>query len=323
MRSFRNLLVVIEYKQQRQPALERALSFYNYAKKIRGFDDIRITAVLPVVQENWNLTTALALDKKGFEDSFKEKLSSWLNAYLAVNAMGISIEKHVIYSKNAGKEIVSLAKELGSDILIKTAEIHGMFDNVISTPLDWQMLRHAPIPVCIAKEHSYDPKGVIAVAMDLSNPDEFSVQMNLRLLREAQYLSTFSGCRLVVINAVYPVIPPINVNLPGFTPDSLYEESIAAAKQRIKDFARKHRISDEDCYIVEGAIEDAIVDKCHEIRPTALFIGTSARTGLASAVIGNICERIADSIDCDVYVLTPKTVVREIPTTEPSKSLFN
>ena len=39
-----------------------------------------------------------------------------------------------------------------------------------------------------------------------------------------------------------------------------------------------------------------------------------------SAILGNICERVADSIDCDVFVVTPKAVVRAVPTTTPSKS---
>ncbi len=43
---------------------------------------------------------------------------------------------------------------------------------MISTPLDWQMLRHSAVPVCIAKDHLWTPSGTIAVAVDLSDPDD-------------------------------------------------------------------------------------------------------------------------------------------------------
>ena len=183
------------------------------------------------------------------------------------------------------------------------------------------MLRHAPIPVYIAKDQIFTPKGKIAVAVDLSEPDdELSRLTNLRLLREAQYLSTFTGCKIVMINAVPPIIPPIAVDMPGFTPDSLYDESLKDSCHKALEFANRHKIKPEDCHIAEGAIDEVILSKCEEIKPTALFIGTSARRGIASAILGNICERVADSIDCDVFVVTPKAVVRAVPTTTPSKS---
>ena len=93
MNFFHNILAVIEYKQVRQPALERALALYQYAKAHKKNADIKITAVLPVAQENWNITSILAVDKEEYEKSYREKLSNWLNAYLAINAMGVGVVK--------------------------------------------------------------------------------------------------------------------------------------------------------------------------------------------------------------------------------------
>ena len=170
MGNLRNILVVIEIKQLRQPALERGIALYNYAmahnKKEQRHDDVKIIAVLPIAQEPWNLTSFLAVDKTQFEKAYKKKQERWLKAYLAVNAMGVKIETKVIFSREVGKDLVDIAKENCCDILIKTAEIHGLLDSVISTPLDWQMLRHSAVPVCIAKDHLWTPSGTIAVAGD-------------------------------------------------------------------------------------------------------------------------------------------------------------
>ena len=322
MKSIQNVMVVIEYKQLHQPALDRALALYNYAKSRNHDADFKITAVMPVSQDNWNLPSILAVDKQEFEKNCKDKFMNWLSAFLSIHAMNVNIDKMVIYSKEVGKEIVSLAKDLCCDMLIKTADIHGIFDSVISTPLDWQMLRHSPVPVCIAKDHPFNPKGIIAVAVDLADPDyELTRLTNLRLLREAQYLAMFTGCRIVMINAITPLVPPVAVDMPGYTPDNLYDESIRESCKKALAFAARHKISPEDCHIAEGNLDDVIISKCRELNPTALFIGTSARNGLASAFIGNICERVSDSLECDLIVLTPKTVIRSVPTTIPSKTL--
>ncbi|MGN1282114.1 MAG: universal stress protein [Succinivibrio sp.] len=323
MRNIHNIMVVIEPKQLRQPALERGIALYKYAQAHHRKNEagaVKITAVLPIHQESWNLASFLAVDRKQFEDDYVRKQKKWLNAFLSINAMGVRIEPMVIFSKEIGKSIVSLANETGCDILIKTAEIHGFLDSVIFTPLDWQMLRHSSVPVCIAKDHLWSPSGVIAVAVDLSSPeDELMTHTNLRLLREAQRLSVFTGCKIALINAVLPVLPPVPVDLPCFTPDSMYEQNLKDICKRALEFASRHRIMAKDCHIAEGALEDVIYDECRKLNPTALFIGTSARRGIASAFIGNICEKITDSLSCDVVVITPKTVMHQVPTSNPSK----
>lgn len=325
MGNLRNILVVIEIKQLRQPALERGIALYNYAmahnKKEQRHDDVKIIAVLPIAQEPWNLTSFLAVDKTQFEKAYKKKQERWLKAYLAVNAMGVKIETKVIFSREVGKDLVDIAKENCCDILIKTAEIHGLLDSVISTPLDWQMLRHSAVPVCIAKDHLWTPSGTIAVAVDLSDPDDEMLRLtNLRLLREAQRLSLFTGCKIALINAITPIIPPVAVDLPGYTPDSVYDNALKEGCKRALSFATRHKIAPSDCHIGEGNLDDVIYDECKKLNPTALFIGTSARKGIASALIGNICERVSDSLSCDVVVITPKTVIRNVPTANPSKS---
>ena len=67
------------------------------------------------------------------------------------------------------------------------------------------------------------------------------------------------------------------------------------------------------CHIREGQPDEVIPTLCAELNPTALFIGTSARKGLAVALVGNICERVVDELDCDVAVITPKAVIERVP----------
>ena len=328
MRSLQNIMVVIEPKELRQPALERGLALYNYAKahalKTGAKDEVKIVAVLPVTQEPWNMASLLAVDRKNLEQEYLKKQSRWLNAFLSINAMGVKIEQKIIYSREVGKDIVALAKDMCCDMIIKTAEIHGMLDSVFFTPLDWQMLRHAPVPVCIAKDHLWEPSGTIAVAVDLSTEeDEFSRLINLRLLREAQRLALFTGCKIALINAITPIVPPIAVDIPGYTPQSMYDNALKDGCKKALEFASRHRIAASDCHIAEGSLDEVIVDECKKLNPTALFLGTSARRGFASAFIGNICERVTDNLSCDVVVITPKTVMRNVPTTEPSKSVLS
>ena len=311
MKKFRNVLVIIETRQMRQPALERALALAQAS----GKDKVRITAVMPVFDFSWDLTSILSVEQEeSMRESVIKKHQKWLDAYLRINAMGFDITSKVIWSKTIGKEITATAKEIGADLIVKTADVHGMLDSVIFTPLDWQLLRHSPVPVLIAKDQLWRPEGIIAVAVDLSDPSDMELRyINMRLLREAQELATITRCQIHLVNASPPVIPPASIDLPGFTPDLIGEEALKEGCKNALSFAARHRIPPERCHIREGQPDEVIPTLCTELKPTVLFIGTSARRGIAVALVGNICERVIDELNCDVAVITPKAVLGRIP----------
>lgn len=320
MKDCSNILVIIEPSQIRQPALMRAISLYNIAKNKNH--EVKITAVLPIEKESFNIASVLAVDKKQYHEEMLKKHSRWLKAYLSINAIDIKIDSKVIFSKTPGKDIALIAKEIGASLLIKSNEIHSILDNLFFTSLDTQMLRHAPIPVCIAKDIINTQKRPVAVAMDFSNPDDVILNYtNLRLLREAQKYALLTDGQIYLINAIAPVVPPVAVDLPGFNPEHLCSEIACQSKSTMIEFAKRHKINEENCLCKEGPLDEVILSLTENLNPSALFIGTSARKGISSYIIGNLCEDILDKTQCDVFVLTPKSVIRKIPTTAPSKSI--
>ncbi len=314
MRKFQKILVIIEPRQMRQPALERALALSTIAGKGRT----EIMAVMPVYDFSWDLGTVVS--DKGEEDvqeAVVRKHKKWLQAYLRIHAMGYDITQQVVWTKSIGKEITALAKDFCADCIIKTADSHKILNSVLFTPLDWQLLRHSPVPVLVAKDHIWEATGTIAVAVDFSDPDDISLRrLNTRLLREAQELSQLTRCQIHLVTAIPPVLPPASFDLPGFTPDLLSEEVLKEGCRQVLNFAARHKIKAENCHIREGQADDVIPSLCVQLNPTCLFIGTSARRGIAVALLGNICERVIDELSCDVAVITPKAVLERIPYAE-------
>ncbi len=323
MKKIRTVIAVIEPRQMRQPALMRALSIVQYARGTQnGIKQLpRIIALLPVYDFSFDISSVLSIEQEQrMRDDVVKKHRKWLDAYLQVNAMGYQVEPQVIWSKSTGRSITEVAKKEGADLIIKTADVHGFLDTVLFTPLDWQLLSNSPVPVYIAKDQMWRPTGIIAVAIAVpSDEDVMGRMLNMRMLREAQELARFTRCSIHLINAIIPVIQPAALDLPGFTPQLLSEENIRESCRRVLSFASRHGIDAQCCHIREGHPDEVIPVLCQELRPTALFIGTQARRGLAMALLGNICQRVVDELDCDVAVVTPKSVVRALPTSTPSR----
>lgn len=319
MRRLKKILVVIEPKQMRQVALERAMAI----SQASGKGTHQIIAVMPVTDFSWDLTSVLSVEQKDdMKESVIAKNQKWLSAYLAIHAMGFSVEPRVIWSKSIGKDITQMARQDGVDLIVKTHEVHGMLDSVLFTPLDWQLLRHSPVPVLIAKDHIWHPTGKIAIALNVGGPEDHeSRMMNMRLLREAQELSRIMHCEIHLLNAIPPLLPPTTMDLPGFTSALIGDEALKEGCKAVLSFAARHRISAECCHIREGMPDDVIPAICEDLKPTALFIGTAARKGVAVALLGNICERVVDNLDCDVAVITPKAVIERVPFATPAPTV--
>lgn len=325
MKKIHTVLAVIEPRQMRQPALMRALSLAQYARSHVMRDGLtrmpRIIAVMPVYDFSWDISSVLSIEQEQeMQHEVVAKHQAWLDAYLQVNAAGFNVESCVVWSKTVGKSITALAKSEGADLIVKTADVHGMLDSVLFTPLDWQLLANSPTPVYIAKDQMWTPTGTIAVAIAVpSENDALGRMLNMRMLREAQELARFTRCTVHLINAIVPVIPAAALDLPGYTPQCLSEENIRESCKQVLSFASRHNIPPERVHIREGHPDEVIPVLCEELKPTALFIGTSARRGLAMALLGNICQRVVDNLDCDVAVVTPKSVMRNVPTSGQSK----
>ncbi|MCR5085574.1 MAG: universal stress protein [Succinivibrionaceae bacterium] len=318
MRELKKILVVMEPRRLRQPALERALALCRMAPR----HDIEVCAVLPVHDFSWDVASVLSVEQgSALPEDVMGRYQRWLEAYLSVNAMGVRTEARVLWSRVAGKEITALARDVGADLIIKGCDSHGLLDQVLFTPLDWQLLRHAPAPVLVAREELPEPGGMVAVALDLSDPaNDAQRLLNERLLREARGLARMMRSQIHVISAIVPMLPQAPIDLPGLPPEVLGDGGVEEGCRLALEFARHNHIPQERCHVRVGAPEEVITGLAGELSPKILFIGTAARSGLPVAILGNVCERIIDTLSCDVVVVNPKAVVRQLPTPLPSKA---
>lgn len=310
MNKLSHILVVIDSGSLRQPALDRALALYQIAKNLN--QQCKITAVVPVKKDTFSLTSFLAVDAQTIEKSVITKHERWLRAFLQVNAMDISVDTKVIYSKDPALDISLLAQDIDASVIIKSNEIHGFLDTILSRSMDIEVLRKSSVPVLIAKNNIFKTDRPVAVALDLSkSEDEMLSRMNLKLLRYAQLLSKLTGAQIKLVNAITPVMPPVVVDIPSYTPDHVYGPSLKERIEYALEFASRHHIDEKNCIICEGNITDVIYDACKSIRPSVLIIGSQARAGLSSMLIGNISEKLADLIECDVAVITANSEIKE------------
>lgn len=301
MRKYKHILAVVDPGSEKHTALTRALEISNFSP------DTRVTALIAMYDFSTELTSVLdvqtQLDLKNRLVAAHERMIE--DAVRELDTEHTDIDCKIIWQRSVTRAIVDEINSGDYDLLIKSADNHEESKRLMYTTLDWKLLRHSPIPVVIAKEHPWESGAVILVAVNFDDEDERNQRlMNLRLLRNAQQISTLLKGTIHLINAAVPITPSTLVEIPGFSPD-LYSEAVYARNtEKLHAFAKKHGIPQENCHVCVGQPDDVIYHQAKKLNTSFLLIGNSARKGLVGSLIGNVCEDIADEVDCDIMVIS-------------------
>lgn len=308
MRQYNNILVIIEPKKDYQLALHRAIEVARFNPKVT------ITA-LRLIYDFSNEVTLLGKKNEIKTHEEVEQLNKVVLNKMIAQALKehpqkleheINIVPKVQWVNDLSEGMLKETNSGNYDMLIKAANHHGILDSIFFTPHDWYLLRHATIPVVIAKEHTWDDSSSIVVAVDFTSKEKQA--MNVLLLREAQFLATITKSQIHLVNSAPVVLPTVMLEVPNYAPE-LYAESILAEhKHRIVEFAHRHNIPEDHCHIAEGMPDDVIPKVCQKLNAKTVFIGSLGRAGVSAALIGNTCEEIVDFLNADLFVLNRKTL---------------
>ncbi len=307
MRKYNHILVIAEPKKDTQVALKRALDMARFNPHIT------ITYLRIVYDFSYDLLILNKIKEQPIHEDIEkthiEHLNKVIDEYRTASKSEAMVVPKVVESKDVAEAIVNEVNTGKYDLIIKAANRHGLLDSIIFTPIDWFVLRHANIPVIIAKDHSWFEGGNIAVCVDFSLRNH--QQSNLFMLREAQILAKLTKSQIHIINSAPVYMPTVMLEVPHYSPE-LYEQNIINEhKTRMEEFALRHHIDLKYCHIEEGMPDDVIPAICEQINAKAVFIGSAGRSGLSAALVGNTCEEIVDDIEADLYVLNRKAIEKE------------
>lgn len=314
MRQYNNILVIIEPKKDHQLALDRAIQVARFNPKVT------ITALRLIYDFSNDIPF---LGKKSemnshqdVEEVTRQELDAIIKQALDRNPesknLNVTINPKIKWVRDISEGMLLEANSGHYDLLIKAANHHSIFDSIIFTPHDWNLLRHALIPVVIAKEYEWTDQSSIVIAVDFTSSEK--QLMNVLLLREAQLLSTITKAPIHLVNSAPVVLPTVMLEVPNYAPELYAESVLAEHKRRIVEFARHHNIPEENCHIAEGMPDDVLPKICKRLHANTVFIGSQGRSGAAAALIGNTCEEIVDFINADLFVLNIKTMHHDTAT---------
>lgn len=227
------------------------------------------------------------------EEAFLEDLiDPWRNQIA-------KLESATVWHKSQWEGILDMARDLDADFILKPTQYP--VTEVIRTPQDWSLLRHADIPVMLVKPINWSDKPRIAAAIDASDKEEET--LNLRVLRQAAQLASSFGAKLHVFSAFPSVehwIGPVTIAIDF---DQVRESTSNEIKHEIRMLADRAGIKIDELHALEGEPGEVIQSELDELNAEILVMGTRARRGPMGRLLGNTSESIIHQVNSDVVVL--------------------
>jgi universal stress protein E len=304
MTEYKKILVVINPTVDHQAALARAVELATKS-------NASITAFLSIYDFSYEMTSILSShEREAMRQGVIDQRSAWLDTAIApFNSAGVAIDSKVIWHNRPFESVINCALEGQYDLIVKSTHEHDKLKAVIFTPTDWHLMRKAPMPVLMVKEHDWPVAGKILCALNVASEDTEHQTLNGKIIEHAKDLATKFAADVHLVNG-YPGTPVnLAIELPDFDANA-YNNNIRMQHQsRVECLAQAYDIPLERCHVEEGLPEDVIPEVADRIDAELVILGTVGRTGFSAALIGNTAEHVIDSIRCDLLAIKPEGYV--------------
>ena len=208
--------------------------------------------------------------------------------------------------------MVSEARKLSADLIIKAVHRHSRIAEFLHTPEDWHLLREASCPVWLVNDTAEHIDKVVAAFSTLEETPEHRT-LGERVLLKARDLSAALGVELHVVSVIpdwlnsQAVIAPVPA-MPGQFPymlADLGEDALDRAEKILNKSLESMNIKADVTEVRTGFVDIEMADAVGG--SGVLVIGSAAARNLpgkvAAKLFGNTSEKVIHHVLGDVLVV--------------------
>ncbi|MGD8415852.1 MAG: universal stress protein [Pseudomonadales bacterium] len=294
----RNLLVVVDDTLSLSYLMEKAQRLADGSTNVHvvhviyeGVADISTSAI----EDSARLKTFIL---ESAESALEDELEKWRGRI-------DHLESATLWNPRTWEGVLHAAADVEADLILRaTGEQESLGDKVASvvrTPDEWNLLRHAEVPVMLVKVAAWPGDPVILCALDLF--DDSHEDLNRSALRQASELAGVLGGDLDVVYA-YPLFEPWVGELGAVKSYTEIKNAVEEeARERMAALVSAGDFSYRHLLLEEGPTAQVLARLVEESEAALLVLGTHAREGVRGVLLGNTSERILHAVDCDVVTV--------------------
>jgi universal stress protein E len=292
MSSIRNILVAVNDETDAPYTLEKAL-------RLATATGARVHVVRVIYEGIADLGPAIVDASRDLKSFLLQSAEAQLEELVDRARRKLpDLETVTLWNARTWEGIVHAAERVEADLILKGATVHPGLGGTIRTPDDWNLLRHARVPVLLVKPDAWVTAPVVLCALDPF--DEAHATLNLAILRQARAFADLLGGELDVIVA-YPLFEPWVGELGALRSyDELRRSIETEIRDRVNSLGEQAGVRFRRLIADEGHAVQVIGQLVEEDEAQLVVIGTHARAGIQGVLLGNTSERVLHLVQVDI-----------------------
>lgn len=233
-----------------------------------------------------------------------------------LRASGLTVSVAAEWDFPAYEAILRATRDAGADLVV--TEHHRSSESRLWAlhPNDWELMRLSPMPVLLIKDPRPYRGPVMLAALDPLHTHSKPADLDARIVRLTQILSTALSGTWHVVHATgapprgtQPADPSCAI-----TSASLRENTRSQVGTTVADLLERLSAAPVSLRLVDRPPSQAIVQTAHDLNASIVVMGAVSRSGLKRVLIGNTAEHVFDALSCDLLVVKPRSFEIRFPT---------
>jgi universal stress protein E len=306
--NYQKILAVIEPELPTQKSLARAIDI----AKINGAS---ITAFLTIYDFSYEMTTMLSMDEReNMRQAVIDDRTDWLVNLVSdqFSTQDVSIDVKIVWHNRPYESIIYEVMVKGYDLIVKGTKANDSLKSVIFTPTDWHIMRKAPVPVLLVKEHDWPLGGQIIAAINVGVNVKEHISLNEEITKQALHFAKLLSSNVHLVHSYTGTPANVVIEIPEFDPAAYDESAKQHHEHSMQIHANRHHINKAYCHVDIGLPEEVVPKYAKQLDAELVVLGTVGRQGISAALIGNTAEHVIDKINCDVLAIKPDGFVSPV-----------
>jgi len=309
MENFRNILYVSYEGADETEALKKAIELSHKNKTL-----LNILVISP------KLAGSLKDHEEAYKKSLIEKMGLSVHSSIGALKLSGSTPEFIVTVEFCSTPAINIIRRIlqnEHDVVIKEAEyVEGKKG---FKALDMELLRKCPCPVWLCRSGKrLHGKIRIAVAIDPQSHEPAGHDLSLKLLKLSRSLADNSGGKLDIVSCWFYEYEVSLKNNPWIKVSEnelqkIVSETQSKHKNGLDALISESCIGGEiDIHHIKGQPENIIPSFLSDEKIDIVVMGTVARTGIYSFIIGNTAENILQKVECSLLAMKPNGFVSPV-----------
>jgi universal stress protein E len=211
------------------------------------------------------------------------------------------LETLTLWNARTWEGILHAAERVDADLVVKSATVRDGVTGMVRTPDDWNLLRHARVPVLLVRQDAWVAAPVVLCALDVF--DDSHEALNREILLAARTFADLLQGDLDVVVA-YPLFEPWVGELGALRSyEELRSDIEGEIRDRVQALGERAGVPFRRLVADEGHAVQVIGQLVEEDEAQLVVIGTHARAGIQGILLGNTSERVLHHVHADVITV--------------------